>query len=50
MANLSDMRGTYVIKTIDGRKLNKEELSELRERINRELNKFNESTKGEMNV
>ena len=48
MANLSDMRGTYVIKTIDGQKLNKEELSELRERINRELNKFNESTKGEM--
>ena len=44
MANISEMRGTYIVKTIDGRKLSKEELSELRDRINRELDKFNELT------
>lgn len=48
MANISDMRGTYAVTTINGEKLNEKEMSELRQRINGELNKFNESIKGEM--
>lgn len=48
MANISEMRGTYIVKTIDGGKLNKEELMKLRERISGQLNKFNELTEGEM--
>lgn len=48
MANLSNMRGTYVVTLIDGVQLNKEEIGELRERINGQLNKFNELTKDEM--